>query len=320
MSQYDSPKSSRQIKISVAICTWNRSRLLRRTLERLREINVDDRFEWELILVDNNSCDDTQQVINAFSETLPIVSLIETVQGHSASRNRAIEAASGDYIVWTDNDVLVADDWLTSYCDAFIAEPDVAFFGGAIEPWFEPPGCPDWIEATWDKCKSVYAARDLGEQPIELNENRLPYGANFAIRADVQRQYRFDPTLGRVRSGMIGEDETQVLKRIARGGGNGRWVPNAKVQHIIPADRATERYVQSYFVGQGQANVMFGKPSRPRMAALVDAAFHSLLYRSKRHRTQPDEWVSHLIRSSISWGEFKMHSSKPTATPRSPRR
>ncbi|WP_442509426.1 glycosyltransferase [Novipirellula sp. SH528] len=312
----ESPESPQRIKISVAICTWNRSRLLRRTLERLCEINVDDRFTWELILVNNNSTDDTQQVIDGFSDSLPIVSLFESVQGHSASRNCAIAAASGDYIVWTDNDVLVGSDWLVSYCDAFTTEPDVAYFGGQIEPWFEPPGCPDWMEATWEKCKSVYAARDLGEQPVELSEHRLPYGANFAIRTDVQRENLYDPTLGRVHSGMLGEDETHVLKRIARAGETGRWVPRAKVQHIIPADRATERYVRSYFVGQGQANVMFGKQSRNWMGALRDAAFESLLYRIKRHRKAPDEWVSHMIGASISWGEFKMLSLKPNSTPR----
>ncbi|WP_197231704.1 glycosyltransferase [Novipirellula artificiosorum] len=294
----------------MAICTWNRSRLLRRTLERLCEINTDGRFSWELILVNNHSTDDTAQVIDDFSGLLPIVSLFEPVQGLTPCRNRAVAEASGDYVVWTDNDVLVCKNWLVSYVDAFEAEPEVAFFGGAIEPWFEPPGRPEWIESTWEKCKPVYAARDIGETPVDLTEDRLPYGANFAIRTDFQRVYLYDPMLGRVRSAMIGGEETHVLEQIARAGGKGRWVPNAKVQHIVPADRATERYIRSYYVGQGQANVLFNKQGSRRMVALLDASYQSLLYRLKRHRKQPDEWVSHMIRACISWGEFTSYRSR----------
>jgi hypothetical protein len=294
------------MKISVAICTWNRSRLLQRTLEKLCEMDVDRRFSWELILVDNNSTDDTTQVVNQYVGILPLHVVRESIQGHSQSRNRAISEATGDYLVWTDNDVLVCKNWLSSYFDAFTAEPDVFFFGGVIDPVFDPPGRPDWLESTWEKCKPVYAARDLGEMPVKLNENRLPYGANFAIRADIQRQYLYDPELGRVSSGMMGDDETQVLKQIARSGGTGRWVPAAKVQHIIPADRATERYVRSYFIAQGQANVAFSKQGKRGAGALVDAAYQSMLYRIKRHRRDPDEWVSHMIRSCISWGEFSV--------------
>ncbi len=300
------------MRISVAICTWNRSQLLQRTLERLCELDADDRYSWELVLVDNNSTDDTSQVIDRFADDLPLRAVRETKQGHSWSRNRAIAESTGDYIVWTDNDVLVCPQWLSAYYDAFSAEPQVAFFGGAIDPVFDPPGRPDWLESTWGKCHPVYAARDLGRTPVELNENRLPYGANFAVRLDVQREHLFDPTLGRVKSGMMGEDETHVLRRIVRSGGKGRWVPDARVQHIVPADRATEKYVRSYFVGQGMANVAFNKPCKRRVAALLDCVCQSLLYRIKRNRTDSDEWVSHLIRAGLSWGEYSASTGSKT--------
>ncbi|MCM2370259.1 glycosyltransferase [Rhodopirellula sp. ICT_H3.1] len=278
--------------------------MLQRTLQRLCDLEVDARYTWELIVVDNNSTDNTAQVIDRFVDALPIRAVHESKQGHSRSRNRAIAEATGDYIVWTDNDVLVCTRWLSAYFDAFTAEPDLAFFGGVIEPVFDPPGRPDWLAATWEKCKPVYAARDLGPMPVELNESRLPYGANFAIRSDIQRKHLFDPSLGRVSSAMMGEDETQVLRQIARSCGKGRWVPDAKVQHIVPADRATERYVRSYFIGQGMANVALNKSCKTRVAAFLDSVWQSLLYRIKRNCTDPDEWVSHLICSGLSWGEY----------------
>ena len=83
------------IKISVAICTRNRSRLLRQTLEQLTRIETDRDFTWELVVVDNGSTDDTATVIGELKGQLPIVSVFESIAGHSRCRNRAVDAASG---------------------------------------------------------------------------------------------------------------------------------------------------------------------------------------------------------------------------------
>ena len=291
-------------KISVAICTWNRSRLLCQTLSRLTEIDTGADFSWELVIVNNNSSDDTDEIIAGFSDKLPIVSVFESQAGHSRCRNRAVENASGDYIIWTDNDVLVSQQWLVAYHQAFQSEPDAAFFGGPIEPLFEDPGRPIWLDETWEKCQAVYATRLLGDQPIELHERLLPYGANFAVKMDIQRDHLFASEFGRVGAQMVGDDETSVLREIASSGGKGRWVPDAGVQHVIPSDRASERYVRKYFVGQGQTNVRLGRHSRSPIIALCDAFWQSAQYRIKRRFAEPDEWVSHMIRASLSWGEF----------------
>lgn len=306
------------IKISVAICTWNRSRLLRQTLERLTTIDTDRSFTWELVIVNNNSTDDTAAVIEEFSDRLPITSLFEAIPGHSRCRNRAIDAATGDYMVWTDNDVLVDRRWLVAYFDAFRAEPDAAFFGGPIEPVFEPTGRPDWLTETWTMCQAVYATRLLGDQAIDLHERMLPYGANFAVRMDVQRVNRYDCGLGRVASQMIGDDETSVLRKIATGGGLGRWVPKARINHFIPIDRASELYVRNYFVGQGQTNVLLEKQEHSPRTAFYEAWWHGMLYRCKRRFVEPDEWVSHMIRSAIAWGEFSGMRAYRSRKPSSP--
>ncbi|QDS85999.1 GalNAc(5)-diNAcBac-PP-undecaprenol beta-1,3-glucosyltransferase [Rosistilla ulvae] len=293
------------MKISVAICTWNRSGLLRRTLQSIAEMEMGDPIEWELIVVDNNSSDDTADVIGSFAQQLPIRYVHEPQQGLSLSRNRAIDTATGDYILWTDDDVLVSKQWLNAYRSAFAAAPDIAFFGGCIEPWFEPPGCPDWISETWAKCNPAFSPRMLGDAEVELTAERLPYGANFAVRTDVQQAHRYDPRWGRVGSGMMGGEEIAVLREIVRCGGRGRWVPGAPLRHIVPARRASEKFVRDYFVGQGMENVAAGRTVTGRMANGFDAIYSMLLYRIKRRFVEPDEWVSHMIRASISWGEFR---------------
>lgn len=294
-----------QTKLSIAICTWNRSDLLRKTLTQMQQLRIEPEFEWELVIVDNNSTDDTKSVIDEFSRDLPIVSAFEPVQGHSQSRNRAVASATGDYIIWTDNDVLVDTDWLVCYFKAFQKHPDAAFFGGQIEPEFVSPP-PQWLNETWDLCKGVFATRALGNEEVELTESRLPYGANYAIRADIQRKYSYDTSFGRKANSMIGEDEIAVLRQIAKDGFRGVWVPGANVKHLIPADRMHERYVAKYFVGQGQTNAMLGKVKRARISLLIESLYFGGLYRIKRGYARPIEWVSHLIRSSLSWGEFRV--------------
>ena len=292
-----------KMKISVAICTWNRSRLLKQTLESIAATDRSSLGDWELIVVDNNSTDDTREVANAFSGQLPIVYETEKEQGHSASRNRAIEMATGELIIWTDNDVIVDANWLRAYQTAAQQYPDSAFFGGLIEPVFESPR-PAWLEETWQKCKAVYAARDLGEKEFEFQPNQFPYGANFAVRAAVQKRFRFDTSVGRVRGGLVGEDEINLLRRITADGQVGTWVPNAKLQHFIPDDRVTPEYVRDYFIGQGIANVMNQKGTYASTNRARWADWHNhVCFLLKRKTKPPEEWVSHLICSSIARGE-----------------
>src|SRR3954447_7341754 len=94
-------------KISVAVCTWNRCESLRRTLEVMTGLKVPDGVDWELLVVNNNSTDATDTVVRSFTARLPVQLLHERIAGLSYARNRAIQAATGDVMLWTDDDVLV---------------------------------------------------------------------------------------------------------------------------------------------------------------------------------------------------------------------
>lgn len=292
------------MKITVAICTWNRARLLDQTLESLSKMDVPRGLDWELVVVDNNSTElAVPLVLNGWRQQLPLVTAIEEQQGHSAARNRAVELATGDYLVWTDNDVRVSPQWLAAYADAFRKYPDVAFFGGEIKPVFEE-GKPDWMESTWSICAPVYATRDLGNELLELDETKLPYGANFAIRADFQRRFPYDTQWGRKTTSMVGEDEIAVLTAVARAGGKGLWLPDARLEHVIPADRANESYVGAYYFGQGLTNALKGKIERGRFRIWWEALVSLWKYRLQRRFTSPQAWVSFLAHARIRQGEL----------------
>ena len=85
--------------VTVAICTWNRAAFLDRTLASFHRLSIPEGVEWELIVVDNNCTDTTPNVVQRHREFLPIYCVSEKQQGHSASRNAAVEAARGELLL-----------------------------------------------------------------------------------------------------------------------------------------------------------------------------------------------------------------------------
>lgn len=293
------------MKVTVAICTRNRSRSLRQTLSRLQQMVIPADVDWELLVVDNHSKDETAEVIKSFADQCPIHYLFEPIVGHSRSRNLAISHANGDLILWTDDDVLVPVNWLQRYVEAAREHPAAAFFGSKIIPEFEQPP-PAWIVDSWDKCHPAFATRDLGNDSFQFLPGQYPFGANFAVRGEVQKQFLFDVGLGRNDDAVVGDDEINLLQRISAAGHVGIWLPDAPVQHMIPPQRATANYISKYFVGQGIANVLKDQATvTPASRTFFIFAHNRLCYWLKRHYTKPEEWVSHLIRSSIALGEMR---------------
>ena len=105
--------------ITVAICTFNRAAVLRRTLEHMRAMEVPSPFEWELLVVDNKSTDNTPQVLNEMAGRLPVRMLRELKTGQSYARNLILREARGQWIVWTDDDALVDARWLATIMATF---------------------------------------------------------------------------------------------------------------------------------------------------------------------------------------------------------
>jgi glycosyltransferase involved in cell wall biosynthesis len=242
------------MKITVAICTWNRANLLDKTLTGLHRLHIPNGVEWEVLVVNNNSTDNTDQVIVRHAQVLPIRRIFEPRQGHSNARNRAIESAKGDLLLWTDDDVLVDSNWLTEYIRAANTYPEAAFFGGRIDPWFESSP-PPWIERNLQWLRGPYAIAQLGDDIRPLMERELPNGANMAFRTNLLQNIRFNPMLGRVGSDLLSADDHDVCKRFCIQGFWGLWVGSARVQHYIPRERLTMTYIQRWFYGAGRTDV-----------------------------------------------------------------
>lgn len=297
------------MRFTVAVCTWNRAALLSEVLGHLARVRPAP-GEWEVLVVNNNSTDHTEHVLDAFAGRLPLRRAFEPRQGLSQARNTAVGQARGEYIVWTDDDALVDAGWLAAYARAVERHPEAAVFGGPVRPRFEGTP-PAWLSAAWQAVGAAFAARDLGGEPFELDgEGELPYGANYIVRAREQRLFPYDPELGRrLEGGALGE-ETAVIRAILRAGGTGWWVPDASVEHWIPKGRQTISYLRSYYALQGktflkrdgEGGPMFrGRPLR-LWCGLLRA---ELAYTLARLSGDPHRWLKPLAEASMLRGAIR---------------
>ena len=242
------------MKISVAICTWNRARLLDQTLAQLHNLRVPTGIEWELLVVNNGSTDDTDAVIARNESSLPLRRLFEPDQGLSNARNRALSACAGELILWTDDDVLLDPGWLEAYLIAARLWPEACYFGGLIEPFYERAP-PVWIRENLGRLQGMLVIHDLGSSERPFVGKEQPWGANMAFRTEVLRRHPFDPNLGLKGQQILRGEETEVFAQLRSEGAVGVWVPSARVRHLVPAKRMTIGYMREFYLGVGRTSV-----------------------------------------------------------------
>jgi glucosyl-dolichyl phosphate glucuronosyltransferase len=297
------------VRITVAVCTWNRSELLGRTLEQMTLLRIPPAVEWELLVVNNNSTDDTDLVAERFVDRLPLRLLQEPSPGKSHALNRAVREASGEYILFTDDDVLVDEEWITAYTRAFRRWPDAAIFGGPIRPWFDGTP-PEWLTRTFHLIEYAFAALDLGSEPRLFGGHDVPFGANMAMRSAEQKLNPYDPSLGpRPGSGLRGE-ETNLIKRMLADGAEGWWVPDAQVRHFIPAHRQSLSYIREWYRGWGE--YLAQMPSEHAQRRLLgrplwlwrEVVETELRFRYRKAVGKPEQWMEDLKAASVARGRF----------------
>jgi glycosyltransferase involved in cell wall biosynthesis len=293
--------------VTVALCTWNRAKLLDATLAQMCRMRIPSEIAWELLIIDNNCTDHTAAVVDAYVGRLPIQRLFEPQIGISYARNRAVRTAAGDLILFTDDDVLVDEGWLAGYVEAAKRWPDARFFGGLITPWYEHDP-PSWFRQNLGALAPATALRDLGETERELGPDEPPFGANMAFRRAAFEAGQFDANLGSRGDDQIRGEETTFCRKLARDGFQGVWVPSAKVQHFIFASRLTLDFVRAYWAGLGRTEVRLAKASGSRTPlwlyrALVEAYAKYAWHRATRH---PD-WVMSLMNASRMRGKWIEH-------------
>jgi glucosyl-dolichyl phosphate glucuronosyltransferase len=240
------------VMISVIIATRDRAPLLASTLEALVTQQWPGR-PFEILVVDNASVDHTEAVVKTTAQrtTVPVIYLREERAGKSHALNTALAHARGDLLVFTDDDVLPAPEWLVSYVRAF-EETGADYAAGRILPLWETPP-PRWMSPA---LHGVLAITDGGTERLPLgrgvNVQIMPIGANMAVRRHVvDRIGGWNPSLGKLQGTLRTGEDHEFALRMTAAGLAGVYEPTAVVQHRVPADRLEKTYFQRWFYDNG---------------------------------------------------------------------
>lgn len=183
---------------------------------------------WKLVVVNNGSTDQTQEILDSFQLRLPLTCVFEPKPGKNQALNLGLSKISGDLIVMTDDDALPDRDWLWQLRDTADSHPSFSVFGGAIVPQWEAPP-PDWILPF----SYILAVTNPAWEEGPIVASRI-YGPNMAVRAQiVEAGYRFDTSLGPTGSRYQMGDESDFLQRVSKAGFLSWHCKRAIVRHIV---------------------------------------------------------------------------------------
>lgn len=242
------------IRLSLIIPTHNRARELIRALESVVRQDLSG-AQWECVVVDNASTDDTQERFAAFAvahSELNLRIVFEPEAGVSYARNRGLEQARAAYVASIDDDERINPGFLRAYADFFDTHPEAVVAGGCIIAEYVT-GRPAWMSKYTEM--PVANPMDFGPVVRPFPAGRVPGGGNMAFRRDAVLRYGgFDPSLGRVGRELIGGEENDLFERMRAAGETIWYVPGAVMWHIIPPEKLTEAYFRRlcYNVGVSQ--------------------------------------------------------------------
>lgn len=254
--------------ISVIICTYNRAKLLDKCLHSLRQQTLDQKY-FEIIIIDNNSEDNTQAIIKKYQNVLPITCFLEKNQGLSYARNRGIKEANTEYLAFLDDDAKPDPSWLQQAIK-IIRDKGPQIFGGPIYPFYLH-NKPRWF---LDK----YETRKVTEQSRYVNElTNFFSGSNFFItKLLCQKVKGFDEKLGmKGKKISVGEDTNFQIKtsrlKIPR-----YYELGLIVYHYVPTSKMKLSYIfKRKFWSGYYSNLIFGK--QKNIILILLSLFYNLI-------------------------------------------
>ncbi|HZM90562.1 MAG TPA: glycosyltransferase [Blastocatellia bacterium] len=253
------------MKFSIVIPTYNRAGDLKESIVSIgRLLNRD---QWELIVVDNNSSDDTREIVQSAQKWFPVPLhyIFEPEQGRCAALNAGIRLSTGEIIITTDDDVRVETDWLDRAAEA-LDRLGCDYVGGKVLPIWSAPR-PGWLPNRGGRHWAVIALLDYGPEPIEF-KRLMPLGVNMAFRREAfERAGLWDNRVGRKAGTLLGQEVREWGLRARAAGLKGFYAPEMTIRHIIPADRLTKRYFRRWFYWHGISRAMLYAQTRIDMEA-----------------------------------------------------
>lgn len=243
------------MKISIIICTYNRAESLNRALHSIMTMSVPDNLLWEIITVDNNSQDNTKEIVENFriKSGLNVFYVFEDKKGLSNARNRGIKEAHGEIIAFIDDDVIVDEYWLVNLHKGFEIYNPAVLAGKAIIR--NESHLPKWFSKAisdplggFDKGDNIIIADSQYSQQIGT-------GANMSFKREIFDKVGFFRTdLGRKGNKLYMGEETELYWRIKNLGEKCIYYPFAIVYHCVDPKRISKNYIRKWFFRIGEWN------------------------------------------------------------------
>jgi glucosyl-dolichyl phosphate glucuronosyltransferase len=242
------------MKITVILCTYNRCKILAKALESISTSILPSEVAWEVLVVDNNSRDQTREVAEKFCSRFPgrFRYLFEPRPGKSYALNTGIREARGSVLAFTDDDVLVEPTWLQNL-NAALEDGKWAGVGGRVLPeqTFSPP--------RWIPLKDRYALAPLAVFAPDIEAGPLseaPFGANMAFEKQLFERYGgFRTDLGPRPGSEIRSEDTEFGDRLLAAGELLFYEPSAIVYHSVPPGRVRKGYFLAWWFDKARADI-----------------------------------------------------------------
>lgn len=256
------------MNLDVVLPTYKRSHLLRRALESLYLASIPPDLNVTVIVVDNNSNDDTPQVVAEFSSRSgPAIKYVsELKQGISHARNAGIAAGSGEIVGFIDDDEEIEPSWYSVIAREFV-DPSVGFIGGCcLGNWATP--APAWLPPDYKAVIGVVPPKPRSEFGPNFAGNLM--GGNAVIRRPVFESVgTYSLKLGRSAKGLLSEEDAEFYGRLQNAGIRGIYVPDLAIYHYIPKERLTREYHRRWVYWRAVSQGMLAREAKGKEKQLL---------------------------------------------------
>jgi glycosyltransferase involved in cell wall biosynthesis len=242
------------LDITVAIPTYNGASRLPELLERLQNQIHTENLSWEIIVVDNNSTDNTAKVVETYQQNwqypYPLKYCFEAQQGAAYARKRAVVEAKGKLIGFLDDDNYPISNWVSAAYAFGEKYPKAGAYGSQIHPdWeVEPP-------ENFQRIAPFLAITERGNLPLlyEAAKKLLPPSAGLVVRKQAWLESVPDKSIltGRVKGNMLTSEDLEMLSYIQKSGWEIWYNPEMEISHKIPLFRLQKDYLIPFFRGIG---------------------------------------------------------------------
>ena len=249
---------------TILIPTYKRAHYLIQTLTAVARLHTPTEI-FEVVIVDNNSSDNTPEVVMAFAEAHPQLRIhyrFEPMQGVSYARNRGIAEAHGKIICLLDDDSPPEPGWLNAMLAAF-ADPTVGCTGGPAELDYQGQVQPPWLQGDLQGLLSGFSLPFSKPTPVFKWEH-FPYSCNMAVRRQLFVELGpFRTDLDRTGSQALAAGDTEMGKRIYAAGWQVLYIPEAKVRHIVAPERLKIDHIYRISRGLAASHIILTDDPRP---------------------------------------------------------